>query len=73
VGLPYHDGEPGTAYWALLGPDVALRQTRYEVTAAIEVGPRTGDPGAERITDLLLSPPSPAEVMVQAERLVFSD
>jgi len=73
VGLPYHNGEPGTAYWALLGPDVALRQTRYEVTAATEVGPRTGDPGAEKIAELLMSPPHPADITAQAERLVFSD
>jgi hypothetical protein len=73
VGLPFHGGEPGTVYWALLGPDVAPRQTHYEVTEAVEVGPRTGDPGAERITDLLMSPPGPAEAMAQAERLIFSD
>jgi diadenosine tetraphosphatase ApaH/serine/threonine PP2A family protein phosphatase len=73
VGLPYHNGEPGTAYWALLGPDVALRQTRYDVNAAIDVGPRTGDPGAERITGLLMSPPSPAEFMAETQHLEFSD
>ena len=73
IGLPYHDGAPGTAYWALLGPDVALRQTRYDVSAAIDVGPRTGDPGAERITGLLMSPPSPAEFMAETEHLEFSD
>jgi len=73
VGLPYHDGEPGTAYWALLGPDVALRQTRYDITAALEAGPDAGDPAAEKITELLMSPPSPGEIMAETERLVFSD
>jgi predicted phosphodiesterase len=73
VGLPYHDGEPGTAYWALLGPDVTLRQTRYDVTAAAAAGPRTGDPAAEKITELLMSPPSPAEIIAQTENLFFSD
>jgi predicted phosphodiesterase len=73
VGLPYHEGEPGTAYWALLGPDVELRQTRYDVTAAIAAGTRLGDPAAETIAGLLMSPPSPAEIMTEAERLVFSD
>jgi diadenosine tetraphosphatase ApaH/serine/threonine PP2A family protein phosphatase len=73
VGLPYHDGEPGTAYWALLGPDVTLRQTRYDVTAALAADTGSGDPAAEKITSLLLSPPSPGEVMAEAERLAFSD
>jgi predicted phosphodiesterase len=73
VGLPYHDGEPGTAYWALLGPDVELRSTRYDVTAASDAGARTGDPAAGKITDLLMSPPSPAEILAQTENLIFSD
>ena len=73
VGLPYHEGEPGTAYWALLGPDVELRQSRYDVTEAIAAGTRLGDPAAETIAGLLMSPPSPAEIMAEAERLVFSD
>jgi predicted phosphodiesterase len=73
VGLPYHEGEPGTAYWALLGPDVTLRQTRYDVSAAVAAGKRSGDPGAEKITGLLLSPPNPGQVTAEAEQLVFSD
>lgn len=31
VGMPY--GEPG-AYWAVLGPDVEMRRTRYDLHAA---------------------------------------
>ena len=73
VGLPYHDGEPGTAYWALLGPDVTLRQTRYDLTAALAAGPAAGDPAAGKIADLLLWPPSSAEIMAEAEQLVFAD
>jgi putative phosphoesterase len=73
VGLPYHEGEPGTAYWALLGPDVTPRQTRYDVTAAVAAGQRSGDPAAEKIAGLLLSPPAPAQVTAEAEQLVFSD
>jgi predicted phosphodiesterase len=34
VGMPY--GPPG-AHWALLGPDVVLRRTQYDTTAAAEV------------------------------------
>ncbi len=73
VGLPYHDGEPGTAYWALLGPDVSLRRTRYDVAAALDAGPATGDPAGGKISDLLLWPPRPAEITAKLERLVFSD
>jgi len=73
VGLPYHDGEPGTAYWAVLGPDVTLRQTRYDVSAAVQAGAGSGDPAAAKITELLLSPPHPAESMAEGEQLVFSD
>jgi putative phosphoesterase len=73
VGLPYHDGEPGTAYWALLGPDVTLRKTRYDIAAALAAGPGCGDPGAGKITELLTSPPSPAEIIAETEQLVFSD
>lgn len=73
VGLPYHDGEPGTAYWALLGPDVTLQQTRYDLATALAAGPAAGDPTAGKIADLLLSPPSPAEIIAETEQLVFAD
>jgi hypothetical protein len=33
VGMPF--GEPG-AYWLLLGPDVQLRHTQYDLTRAAE-------------------------------------
>ncbi|GAA3455107.1 metallophosphoesterase family protein [Dactylosporangium matsuzakiense] len=73
VGLPYHDGEPGTAYWALLGPDVRLRRTRYDVAAAIERCHAVGDPAAERIAGLLMAPPAVAGLIAHAEALRFSD
>jgi predicted phosphodiesterase len=73
VGLPYHLGEPGTAYWAMLGPDVSLRKTRYDVAPAVVIGNELGDPGADRIRDLLLTPPTPAELIEKTEPLVFSD
>jgi putative phosphoesterase len=73
VGIPYHEGEPGTAYWALLGPDVTLRQTRYDLAAALAAGPGAGDPAADTISDLLLSPPSPGQIMAETAHLVASD
>jgi len=72
VGLPFHDGEPGVAQWALLGPDVVLRQTRYDVDLAIARATRAGDPGAATIAKLLTSPPSVAGAIEQAEGKVFS-
>lgn len=73
VGLPYHDGAPGTAYWALLGPDVSLRRSRYDLTRALAAPAAAGDPKAGTIVDLLTNPPSVAELTARAERLECSD
>jgi putative phosphoesterase len=73
VGLPYHLGMPGTAYWALLGPDVQMRQTRYDVHEAIDRCRVTGDPSGDTIVRLLLTPPTPDEIIADAEGLIFSD
>ena len=73
VGLPFHDGEPGTAYWALLGPEVQLRSTRYDVTEAQRRCREVGDPASDTIIGLLAKPPSVAEVVAHAEQAVFSD
>jgi predicted phosphodiesterase len=43
VGMPF--GEPG-AYWLLLGPDVQLRRTTYDLAAAAERIRRTSYPQA---------------------------
>ena len=47
VGLPYQ-GEPG-AFWAILGPDIELRRTRYDVEAAHTVLASSGFPSAADI------------------------
>ncbi|WP_020524369.1 metallophosphoesterase family protein [Catelliglobosispora koreensis] len=73
VGLPYHEGPPGTAYWALFGPDVELRQTRYDVSESVARAHEAGDPSADTIAQLLTKPPTSAEVTAHAEGLVFSD
>ncbi len=70
VGLPY-EGRPG-AYWALLGPDVELRRTDYEVGRAADAYRESGFPGAEQLAEMLLTPPEPAEVIEDAERRVFA-
>jgi predicted phosphodiesterase len=73
VGLPYHEGNPGIAYWAVLGEDVSLRHTPYDVGEAIARGDRAGDPSADVITGLLMTPPTPAEIIADAEGQVFAD
>ncbi|MGW0970731.1 metallophosphoesterase family protein [Streptomyces sp. NPDC002516] len=71
VGLPYHTGDPGTAYWALLGSDVQLRTTRYDVEEAVARAHRAGDPEADRYADTLSNAPDPERIVVEAERLIF--
>lgn len=56
VGLPYEDA-PG-AYWAILGTDVALKRTEYDVARAVERMKRSAFPDAERFADVVGSPPS---------------
>ncbi len=70
VGLPY-EGKPG-AYWALLGPDVELRRTEYDVEEAVGRYRATDLPEVEPVIELLLEPPEPREVIENAEKLVFS-
>ena len=70
VGLPY-EGRPG-AYWALLGPDVELRRTEYDVDETIERYRRSGQPGLEQIVEMMVEPPEPREVIEHAEKVVFA-
>jgi len=70
VGLPY-EGRPG-AYWALLGPDVELRRTEYDVDATVERFLASGQPNVEQIVDMMLTPPEPREVINHAEKHVFA-
>ena len=68
VGAPF--GEPG-AYWALLGPDVELKRTPYDLTSAAAAIRATAHPSADEQARHILEPPaekamlelfSPAEV-----------
>jgi putative phosphoesterase len=70
VGMPY-EGRPG-AYWAMLGPDVDLRRTEYDLDEAVRRYRATDDPMAEQMVELLLEPPAPAEVVEDAERQEFA-
>jgi putative phosphoesterase len=70
VGMPYEE-RPG-AFWALLGPDVELRRTDYPVKRAVERYRASSDPMAETMIEMLLAPPTRAEVIEHAEQQVFS-
>jgi putative phosphoesterase len=65
VGMPY-EGRRG-AFWALLGPDVELRWTTYEVEAAVAAIRQTGYPRADELAGWLLDPPDPDEVSAYFE------
>lgn len=61
VGMPF--GEPG-AYWLLLGPDVQLRRTRYDLGKAAERIRDTDYPQAhEFAAQNVLRPPSEGEML----------
>jgi predicted phosphodiesterase len=53
IGAPF--GEPG-AYWLLLGPDVQLRHTTYDLDAAADRVRATGFPGADGFSRQILQP-----------------
>jgi predicted phosphodiesterase len=67
VGMPYQ-GATG-AYWALLGPDVELRRTDYDLHAVVAAYRASDDPLAEAIVETLTTPPAPAEAIAAAEAL----
>ena len=60
VGMPY-EGRRG-AFWALLGPDVELRRTEYDVDAALAAIRATGYPAVDELAGWLLEPPDSDEV-----------
>jgi putative phosphoesterase len=59
VGLPY-EGRRG-AFWAILGPEVELRHTEYDVEAAIAWMQADGAPRPEEQLNQLLEPPGSEE------------
>jgi len=61
VGMPF--GQPG-AYWLLLGPDVQLRYTTYDLTKAAERIRSSKYPEAEDFAERnVLRPPSEEEML----------
>lgn len=67
VGMPY--GEPG-AYWLLLGPQIVLQKTNYDLKQAAEDILRSGYPQAQDFADNnVLKPPTAAEAVEVFERI----
>jgi putative phosphoesterase len=61
VGMPF--GEPG-AYWALLGPDIELQHTDYDLAKAAQRIRETAYPQAEDFaTQYVLHPPSEEQML----------
>jgi predicted phosphodiesterase len=67
VGRPWQ-GRPG-AYWALLGPDVELLRTDYDVHAAAEAALASGQPSAERVAQTILRPPTAEDATAEWEAM----
>jgi putative phosphoesterase len=68
VGMPY-EGRTG-AYWALLGPDVELRRTEYDLEATAERILVLGYPGAEEhVEENVLASPTREEATTYFEEL----
>jgi putative phosphoesterase len=68
VGMPYED-EPG-AHWAVLGPGVDLRRTRYDLERAASSIRSTAFPAAEEFAEEhVLHPASAEEATEHFERM----
>jgi predicted phosphodiesterase len=67
VGMPYADS--AAAYWALLGPDVELRRTAYDVAATCARIRASGIPDPEEFAEGLARPPGAAEANEFFERM----
>jgi predicted phosphodiesterase len=67
VGMPY-ERQRG-AYWAMLGPDVDLRRTDYDLAQTVSHIAESGFPAIEEFVKNLVSPPPPEAVSERFERM----
>ncbi len=65
IGLPYEG--VAAAFWLLLGPDVELRRTDYDVEAAVERLTEAGGPAVDYLKESLIEPTDPDEVAAYFE------
>jgi predicted phosphodiesterase len=63
VGMPF--GEPG-AYWLLLGPDIQLRRTNYDLAKAADRIRATRYPQAQESAEGYVLHPPPEQQMLEA-------
>jgi putative phosphoesterase len=71
VGMPY-EAQPG-AYWALLGPDLELRRTVYDLEAAAAAVRASGFPAAEEhAAENVLTVPTAEEATEQFEQMALA-
>jgi hypothetical protein len=68
VGMPF--GRTG-ADWLLLGPDVELRNTSYDLADAAERICATDYPQAGNLANSLREPPSEEAILAQFTRISF--
>lgn len=67
VGMPF--GEPG-AHWLLVGPDIELRRTRYDLEAAADRIRKTAYPEAADFAEkYVLAPPAAADILQAFSRV----
>lgn len=71
VGNPYTTGEFG-ARWAILGPDVQLIETPYDINAARTRIQASGYP-SPKFLETLEHPPTPDEIIEECESRWFSN
>jgi predicted phosphodiesterase len=68
VGLPYEGS--AAAYWAVIGPEVSLRRTEYDLPSALEEMRRPGCPDLEEfLGGSLIDPIDPDDVAAQLEAM----
>lgn len=67
VGMPY-EGRRG-AFWAILGPDVELRRSEYDVEATVQGIRALGAPVREELLALLLEPMDRDAATAEFEKL----
>jgi putative phosphoesterase len=65
AGMPY-EGRPG-AYWAVLGPEVEFRRTKYDVAAAADAIRALGAPVDDQLLTYLVEPPTADETTAYFE------
>jgi predicted phosphodiesterase len=69
VGMPFQEAG---AYWALLGPDVALRRTTYDLDGAAARVRGTAYPQAEQCASGIVTPPTEEATLEQFKNAELS-